>query len=331
MIRHDRKNIENSYYSTRELAKLFRVNHTTIRRWADSGKLKCFKSPGGHRKFTPEHIGEFISEYHYQVLSPRFEFSSEPQKERLLSLISSRGLQTLSEVFFAETYRAEIDNSVEILMNCYDADIPLVEIYDIIIRKAVQKILRLQKDGKLSESDKHVCHSSMVESLNQFRLFTERAAPNGKIAICASLANGLQEVALLCISHLLRVKGWKVYNLGANTPLEVLSSAAEEHDPTLICLPEEYLREKKLWNGRSNLETIAESRNALLLYFNFYTKELDVPEGNLSDGSMKTASSYKELLSYAANCLRNPTTQERNLGAAANKRSAVETIDAPNE
>lgn len=249
----------------------------------------------------------------------------------MLSPITSRDLHALSEVFFAEACRGETKNLEEILLNCCDADIPLVEIYDIIILKAVQKILRLQKDGKLSESDKHVCQSSMVESLNQFHPFIQKDAPKGKIAVCASLTNGLQEVALLCLSHLLRVEGWKVYNVGPNTPLQVLIRAAGEHDSRLICPSEEYLRQKELWRDRLNLETIAESRNALLLYFNFCSGELDVPKPNLSDGSVKLTSSFEELLSYAANCLLATRSHERNLAAGANKRSAVESIDAPNE
>ena len=71
------------YYSTRELAKLFRVNESTIRRWANSRKLKCFRTPGGHRKYTAEHISEFIKkyQYYYYVLSANSNFLRSLEKK----------------------------------------------------------------------------------------------------------------------------------------------------------------------------------------------------------------------------------------------------------
>ena len=34
-----------------EVAALFRVDVKTITRWAKAGKLPCFKTPGGHRRY----------------------------------------------------------------------------------------------------------------------------------------------------------------------------------------------------------------------------------------------------------------------------------------
>jgi len=57
------------YYSTRELSKLLGANESTIKRWADKGELKCFRTPGGHRKFTPDHVLEFVKKYNYELIS----------------------------------------------------------------------------------------------------------------------------------------------------------------------------------------------------------------------------------------------------------------------
>ncbi len=59
---------DSGYYSTKHLAKLLRVNETTIRRWANAGMLKCFRTPGGHRKFTAYQISGFIRKYEYELL-----------------------------------------------------------------------------------------------------------------------------------------------------------------------------------------------------------------------------------------------------------------------
>ncbi len=41
----------NEIMTPREAAALFKVNPKTLTRWADEGKVPCFKTLGGHRRF----------------------------------------------------------------------------------------------------------------------------------------------------------------------------------------------------------------------------------------------------------------------------------------
>ena len=36
------------------------VNESTVRRWADSGEIRCFRTPGGHRRFAEEDLLSLI-------------------------------------------------------------------------------------------------------------------------------------------------------------------------------------------------------------------------------------------------------------------------------
>jgi len=47
---------DSKYYSTRDLAKLLGVDDSTVKRWADLGEIPCYKTLGGHRRFTPETV-----------------------------------------------------------------------------------------------------------------------------------------------------------------------------------------------------------------------------------------------------------------------------------
>jgi excisionase family DNA binding protein len=58
------------YYSSKDLARMFSVNKSTIKRWADSGKRRCFRTVGRHRRFPFEVISEFVQEYHLEVGLP---------------------------------------------------------------------------------------------------------------------------------------------------------------------------------------------------------------------------------------------------------------------
>ncbi|HSQ75743.1 MAG TPA: helix-turn-helix domain-containing protein [Bacteroidota bacterium] len=66
-------------YSSRDLARLFSVDESTIRRWADSGKLKCSRTLGHHRRFSIALVSEFASTYHLDVNLPESSHSEESE------------------------------------------------------------------------------------------------------------------------------------------------------------------------------------------------------------------------------------------------------------
>jgi excisionase family DNA binding protein len=67
------------FYSTAELARLLNVNASTVKRWANSGRLHCYKTIGGHRRFSLKQVREFIMAYNLEGLVshlPSIEFEA---------------------------------------------------------------------------------------------------------------------------------------------------------------------------------------------------------------------------------------------------------------
>ena len=56
-------------YSTADIARLLSIDTSTVKRWADSGRLQCYKTIGGHRRFSTQQIQEFISTYHLEGIA----------------------------------------------------------------------------------------------------------------------------------------------------------------------------------------------------------------------------------------------------------------------
>ncbi len=54
------------FYGTADVAHMLGVDPSTVKRWADSEKLQCFRTIGGHRRFSLIQIKEFIAEYHLE-------------------------------------------------------------------------------------------------------------------------------------------------------------------------------------------------------------------------------------------------------------------------
>jgi excisionase family DNA binding protein len=48
--------------TVREVARLFRVNPKTVSRWERAGRLRAFKTLGGHRRFRRGEVERAIAE-----------------------------------------------------------------------------------------------------------------------------------------------------------------------------------------------------------------------------------------------------------------------------
>jgi excisionase family DNA binding protein len=48
--------MDDDVLSPGEVAALFRVDPKTVARWAQQGRLKSFRTPGGHRRFKRSDI-----------------------------------------------------------------------------------------------------------------------------------------------------------------------------------------------------------------------------------------------------------------------------------
>lgn len=52
-----------TFYTTTEIARMFNVYTTTVADWIDSGRLFAYKTVGGHRRVTPDHLKAFLKEF----------------------------------------------------------------------------------------------------------------------------------------------------------------------------------------------------------------------------------------------------------------------------
>jgi len=58
----------------------------------------------------------------------------------------------------------------------------------------------------------------------------------GASALLACYEGQSHDIVLQCIASYLAVKGWKVYNLGQNTPTKSLVGAIKRYKPTIVVL-----------------------------------------------------------------------------------------------
>ncbi len=60
---------EKTLFSTADIARLLNVDASTVKRWADSGRLECFRTIGGHRRFSVQQIQAFVIKYRLEGIA----------------------------------------------------------------------------------------------------------------------------------------------------------------------------------------------------------------------------------------------------------------------
>ncbi len=206
------------YFNSVEAARILGVNVSTIKRWTDSGELACIRTPGGHRKFLPEHLNEFMEKHR-----------SKKTRLPLLSIEEAADVEITAHVFrddlpFLQEYLLEqaLSGYIERILLLFSAMIskpkPLHEIYDKLVTPVMHRLGELWEAEKLSVVEEHL--ASQTIRLAQDRLQAIIAIPREKIGtvLCMNLSNELHDIPLQMVGHLLEKRGFRVMFCGQMTP-----------------------------------------------------------------------------------------------------------------
>lgn len=99
-------------FTTNDVAQMLQVEKSTVRRWTDEGKLRCSRTPGGHRKFRAEDLYRFMVEYSYAI-SPTDVYSRFASDDAVIRrMIAEKDYRVLSSVCFSSALKG---NKAEIL------------------------------------------------------------------------------------------------------------------------------------------------------------------------------------------------------------------------
>lgn len=56
-----------SLLTTHDVARLVQVDASTVSKWIDQGKLKAFRTPGGHRRIRQEDFDAFLVQFQIPI------------------------------------------------------------------------------------------------------------------------------------------------------------------------------------------------------------------------------------------------------------------------
>jgi excisionase family DNA binding protein len=238
------------YLNSKEVASIMGVNVSTIKRWTDSGKLDCYQTVGGHRKFLLSHVKNFLKEKINQKLKVNIiQYLNKGEKE-LVQRIDRIDYKYLRDYLFQLSLQQSVDSIHDVINSLLIKGEPQYRIYDELILNVLNRIGDLWLNNKLSIADEH----TMTETIRNvmYRIHSEISKNNvkrPKKVICMTLTNDEHEIPLVMIQSILDEINIPTTNLGPNIPVPEIESKIQVVNPTHLIISSNYVLDTDTFNS----------------------------------------------------------------------------------
>ncbi len=210
--------------STRAVAEVLGVSEATVKRWSDAGTLRCFRTPGGHRKFRLRDVKAFLLDNEDAV---RVAATPAPAKRELSPDAAEARALALA---------GDADALVSLVAKHRMQGLALASIFDEIFAPAMTSIGAEWADGSLTAAQEHLASGAILDMLARVRPLVERPKTESGRALCACLSGEQHSIALQMVALVLGTLGHRVGVLGANVPTSDLALMIAQEAPTLLAL-----------------------------------------------------------------------------------------------
>ncbi len=211
--------------STKEVAEVLGVSEATVKRWADAGTLKCFRTVGGHRKFRLRDVREFlggqmIARESLDVLHASADPPTHEQVEARTLALSS-----------------DVDGLVSLIANERMKGQSLAHVFDDVIAPAMSSIGEAWAAGKLTTAQEHVASNALIEAIARVRPLVERPSRHDRgRAICTCIGDEQHDIGVRVVGLILSAEGFRTSMLGGNVPTTDIALMVASEQPALVAL-----------------------------------------------------------------------------------------------
>ncbi len=220
-------------FSTREVAQIWNVSESTIKRWADSGELCCLRTPGGHRRFHLEDISGFQKIRGFEATGfLTTEKWEEPEIEESLNRKRFDKVQQLMLYLASQNQGKRVKDLLERL---YMRGIGIVDLYDDVLLPVIANSEKALGDGELTLAHGRLVKNNLDEAMALLFPQLIRRKHSGKTGLCAS-GDHSSKIPVNAISRILETEGWDCLNLGGNVPFEAMAEMVEHEPVNLVCV-----------------------------------------------------------------------------------------------
>ena len=221
------------YISSKNAAEILGINISTLKRWTESGIIKCIKTAGGHRKFTIQNIRDYHKNNRETKTSSKLGLINS-QHKKIYQYINKNKFGKLKQIL-ADASLDSDDLTVSTIVNgSYMKGVSVETICDEIIDPSSMIVENALRQNYISHVEAFVSRkliTSVVEGLNSSK---PNGAYNGNTALCINFEDNLPDLGVVMSEIILRHNGYNVLNTGSHAKLGDLTKIINKKSINLI-------------------------------------------------------------------------------------------------
>lgn len=234
------------YFNSIEAAKVLNVNVSTIKRWTQEGKLECVKTPGGHRKFTMQHLAGFLEKNKTKISKANLFPVENEYDLQISSHVLKRDYEFLVNYVGEQALQCNRGNIQRVLNGLYMGQIPLYEIYDKLVTPVMHRVGDLWQIKKISVTEEHFSTQTIRDCLIRLQGSLQLPATKSGNAFCLIMSSELHDVALKMVDHILELRGFRIYFSGQMTPSMKIETIFKNYKPDHVYISSTIVEDENL-------------------------------------------------------------------------------------
>ena len=220
-------------YNSYQIAEIMNVNVSTVKRLTDSGKLKCQKTDGGHRKFHINDLKDFLkkNEKHATKINLRYLVGTN---KALTNAIKNKDNKKLINYCFKSLISENPDEFIKLNNALMFKGYSLEILFDEIIIPALIRIGQEWVDKNLLITEEHLATERIKKFM--FNLISNAQPKKTKYnAFCFTLADDKHDLPTYMAEIIINQnKNIKTFNLGPDLPIKDFIKLSKKVIPKII-------------------------------------------------------------------------------------------------
>ena len=212
--------------SPKDLAAAIGVSESSLKRWADAGKIAVARTEGGHRRIPIAEAVRFIRESGSQIVRP--EVLDLPE----ISAVASND-DGADDVLYQQLAAGNSREVRGMVMARYLQGASLASIFDGPIMHAMARIGELWQHDPRGVFIEHRATDTCLQAASQLRALFE-PADDAAVAVGGAPSGDPYLLPSLLASTLLASEGLRPVNLGPDTPIASFRHAVAHYHPKMV-------------------------------------------------------------------------------------------------
>lgn len=215
--------------SPKQMARVIGASESSIKRWIDDGQIQALRTNGGHRRVSLAEAVRFIRDRHHEIADPI------PLGLSTLHIDTS---SSMDQRLYDALTQNDASTARTLLVTAYVSGTPVAQLCDGPLRLTLERIGTLWNHGNPNAgiAIEHQSIDTCLHALNHLRGYLPPVSLDAPVALGGAPAGDPYLIPSLMASMTFDTCGYRTFNLGPNTPLEVLRNAALRQRPKLVWL-----------------------------------------------------------------------------------------------